>query len=132
MLEETHQKIDVAVSDLGLSDGYGADLIKELREKNSQAQALVLSATLDRAQIARAVEHGAAGVTQQDGPPRRGRGAAEVRRERKRAGVRSSPGHRGAHPPADRGLAALAEGVESSDVRLSSAQKTLHVTLGRR
>jgi DNA-binding NarL/FixJ family response regulator len=29
-------------------------------------------------------------------------------------------------------LQALAEGVESSDVRLSSAQKTLHVTLGRR
>jgi DNA-binding NarL/FixJ family response regulator len=56
MLEETHQKIDVAVSDLGLSDGYGADLIKELREKNPQA--LVLSATLDRAQIARAVELG--------------------------------------------------------------------------
>jgi DNA-binding NarL/FixJ family response regulator len=78
MLEETHQKIDVAASDLGLSDGYGADLIKELREKNPQAQALVLSATLDRAQIARAVEHGAAGVTQQDGPPRRGRGSGQA------------------------------------------------------
>ena len=45
-----------------MPDGYGADLIKELREKNPQAQALVLSATLDRANIARAVERGAAGV----------------------------------------------------------------------
>jgi two-component system nitrate/nitrite response regulator NarL len=62
MLQETEQPIDVAVIDLGLPDGYGGDLIKELREKNLQAQALVLSATLDRAQIARAIEHGAAGV----------------------------------------------------------------------
>jgi DNA-binding NarL/FixJ family response regulator/signal transduction histidine kinase len=62
MLEETQQTIDVAVLDLGLPDGYGADLIKDLREKNPKAQALVLSASLDRAQTARAVELGAAGV----------------------------------------------------------------------
>jgi PAS domain S-box-containing protein len=62
MLEEGPQKIDVAVLDLGLPDGYGADLIEELREKNPQAQALVLSASLDRANTARAVEAGAAGV----------------------------------------------------------------------
>lgn len=62
MLQETEQPIDMAVIDLWLPDGYGCDLIKELREKNPGAQALVLSASLDRAQIARAVEHGAAGV----------------------------------------------------------------------
>jgi DNA-binding NarL/FixJ family response regulator len=62
MLEETEHPIDVAVLDLGLPDGYGADLIKELREKHPQAQALVLSASLDHANIARAVESGAAGV----------------------------------------------------------------------
>jgi PAS domain S-box-containing protein len=63
MLEEdAEQAIDVAVLDLGLPDGYGADLIKEVREKNPKAQALVLSATLDRGEIARAVEQGAAGV----------------------------------------------------------------------
>jgi PAS domain S-box-containing protein len=56
------ESVDMAVIDLGLPDGYGADLIKELREKYPQAQALVLSATLDRAQIAGAVERGAAGV----------------------------------------------------------------------
>jgi PAS domain S-box-containing protein len=54
--------VDVAVIDLALPDGYGGDLIRELREANPQAQALVLSASLDRVEIARAVERGAAGV----------------------------------------------------------------------
>ena len=54
--------IDVAVVDLGLPDGYGGDLIKELRGANPRAQALVLSASLDRGEIARAVEAGAAGI----------------------------------------------------------------------
>ncbi len=58
MLEDA----DVAVVDLMLPDGYGEDLIKDLRETNPMAQALVLSANIDRARIARAVEAGAAGV----------------------------------------------------------------------
>ena len=65
-LEEAREKmldeIDVAVIDLGLPDGYGGDLIRDLREANPQAQALVLSASLERSEIARAVEAGAAGV----------------------------------------------------------------------
>jgi DNA-binding NarL/FixJ family response regulator len=59
-LLEKAQPVDVAVVDLGLPDGYGGDLIKELREANPRTQALVLSASLDQAQIARAVEAGAA------------------------------------------------------------------------
>jgi PAS domain S-box-containing protein len=55
-------KADVAIVDLGLPDGYGGELIKDLREAHPQAQALVLSATLERSEIARAVEAGAAGV----------------------------------------------------------------------
>ena len=62
LLEEAHQEIDVAVVDLGLPDGYGGELIEELREKNPRAQTLVLSASLDRANMARAVERGAAGI----------------------------------------------------------------------
>jgi DNA-binding NarL/FixJ family response regulator len=62
MLEKIEQPIDVAIIDLGLPDGYGAELIKEVQEKNPKAQALVLSASLERANIARAVELGAAGV----------------------------------------------------------------------
>jgi DNA-binding NarL/FixJ family response regulator len=55
-------EIDVAVVDLGLPDGYGGDLIKELAEVNPRAQALVLSASLDRTETARAIESGAAGA----------------------------------------------------------------------
>ena len=53
---------DVAVIDLVLPDGYGWDLIKELRASNRRTQALVLTAELGRAEIARAVENGAAGI----------------------------------------------------------------------
>jgi PAS domain S-box-containing protein len=56
------EPVDVAVIDLGLPDGYGGDLIKDLRETSPRAQALILSANLDRTQTARAVESGAAGV----------------------------------------------------------------------
>jgi PAS domain S-box-containing protein len=54
--------VDVAVIDLGLPDGHGAELVKDLRADNPGAAALVLSATDDRAEIARAVELGAAGL----------------------------------------------------------------------
>ena len=57
-----HKAVDVGILDLGLPDGYGGDLIRELRAANPGAQALVLSASEDRAEIARAVESGAAGV----------------------------------------------------------------------
>jgi DNA-binding NarL/FixJ family response regulator/two-component sensor histidine kinase len=59
---ELLEEVDVAVIDLGLPDGYGGELIEELREVNPGAQALVLSASLDRAEVARAVQSGAAGT----------------------------------------------------------------------
>jgi DNA-binding NarL/FixJ family response regulator len=64
-LAEARQMLDgfdVAVIDLALPDGFGGDLIRDLRAANPDAQALVLSSTEDRAEIARAVESGAAGV----------------------------------------------------------------------
>ena len=54
--------VDVAIVDLALPDGYGGELIKELRSVNPHAMTLVLTAYSDRAEIARAVESGAAGV----------------------------------------------------------------------
>lgn len=54
--------VDVAVVDLGLPDGYGGELIRELRVHNPQAQVLVLTASLDQAEIAQAVENGAAAI----------------------------------------------------------------------
>lgn len=53
---------EVAVVDLGLPDGDGVDVIWQLREAHPAIKALVLSASIDRADIARAVEAGAAGV----------------------------------------------------------------------
>ena len=61
MLEEVEQ-VDVAIVDLGLPDGYGGDLIEELREANPQPQTLVLSASLDRSERAQSIEAGAAGT----------------------------------------------------------------------
>jgi DNA-binding NarL/FixJ family response regulator len=56
------EAIDVAIVDPGLPDGDGTEIIADLRAANPQAQALVLSATVDRAATARAVECGAAAV----------------------------------------------------------------------
>jgi DNA-binding NarL/FixJ family response regulator len=53
---------DLGVIDLSLPDGEGTELIGELREANPDFAALVLTASLDRAEHARAVEAGAAGV----------------------------------------------------------------------
>jgi PAS domain S-box-containing protein len=54
--------VDVALLDLGLPDGFGPELIKELRHHSPRAEALVLSAALDPASLAHAVECGAAGM----------------------------------------------------------------------
>ena len=54
--------VDVAIVDLALPDGPGEQLVKELRRANPHAAALVLSAELNPARAARAVEAGAAGV----------------------------------------------------------------------
>jgi two-component system, NarL family, response regulator DevR len=53
---------DLGVLDLSLPDGEGTELIGELRETNPEFAALVLTASLDRTEHARAVEAGAAGV----------------------------------------------------------------------
>ena len=55
-------RVDVAIVDLALPDGSGGELIADLRLVNPRAEALVLSAGVDRAEIVRAVEYGAAGI----------------------------------------------------------------------
>ncbi len=54
--------VDVAIVDLTLMDGHGGDLIRDLRAADPDTIALVLTASPDRAEAARAVEAGAAGV----------------------------------------------------------------------
>jgi DNA-binding NarL/FixJ family response regulator len=53
---------DAALLDLDLPDGKGVDLIPELAEANPDFSAVVLTASLERRDVARAVEAGAAGV----------------------------------------------------------------------
>jgi PAS domain S-box-containing protein len=50
---------DVAVLDLGLPDGNGADLIEEFHEANPSVAVLILSASLDSKNLKRATEAGA-------------------------------------------------------------------------
>jgi len=59
---------DIALVDLGLPDGDGADVIWHLRESNPGLKVMILSASLDRGEIARAVEAGAAGVVHKSSP----------------------------------------------------------------
>jgi DNA-binding NarL/FixJ family response regulator len=54
--------VDVTLLDLDLPDGDGADLIRDLRRVNPRAITLVLTASADRATLARAVAAGAAHV----------------------------------------------------------------------
>ena len=53
---------DLGVIDLTLPDGEGIELIRELRDANRNFAALILTASLDKTEYARAVEAGAAGV----------------------------------------------------------------------
>ena len=55
-------RFDVAVLDLGLPDGNGADLISDLRGSNPDAAVLILSASLDPASLERATEAGASEI----------------------------------------------------------------------
>ena len=56
------READMGVIDLVLPDGEGVELIEELHEVNPEFAALVLTASLDKAAHAKAIEAGAAGV----------------------------------------------------------------------
>jgi DNA-binding NarL/FixJ family response regulator len=55
------EEVDIAIVDLALPDGDGVDLIREL-SANANVTTLVLSASVDRTEFARAIEAGAAGI----------------------------------------------------------------------
>jgi DNA-binding NarL/FixJ family response regulator len=59
---EQLERVDVAVLDLHLPDGDGTELIPELKAANPQATALILTASMDPAEIRHARECGAAAV----------------------------------------------------------------------
>ena len=62
LLNGSGEEADVAVCDLALPDGDGFDLIEELAANGGKVITLVLSASLEPARFARAVEAGASGV----------------------------------------------------------------------
>jgi DNA-binding NarL/FixJ family response regulator len=53
---------DVVLLDLGLPDGSGVDLIRELRDAKPEARTIVLTSAFDPALHARAIEYGAVAV----------------------------------------------------------------------
>jgi len=84
-LEEARGRIasvgcDVAVLDMGLPDGVGSDLIAGLRETCPGSAVLILSASLDAANLAKVEEAGADEVMDKFGDP------AEVVRAIRRLG----------------------------------------------
>lgn len=62
LLRELPERPDVAVVDLALPDGDGFELIEEFVASGAETTTLVLSASLEPARFARAVEAGAGGV----------------------------------------------------------------------
>jgi len=62
VLRELPGRVDIAVVDIGLPDGTGIELIRELSRTQPGVTTLVLSASLDSTEFAEAVEAGASGV----------------------------------------------------------------------
>jgi DNA-binding NarL/FixJ family response regulator len=56
------READIAVVDLNLPDGNGVELVSDFRSRLPEGGVLILTASHDRGDIARAVEAGAAGV----------------------------------------------------------------------
>jgi DNA-binding NarL/FixJ family response regulator len=54
--------VDLAVVDLGLPDGDGTDLVAHLKALNPEAEALVVTSSIDPSEADRALERGAAAV----------------------------------------------------------------------
>ena len=54
--------VDVAIVDLGLLDGHGSEVIAQVLASHPNAMVLTLTASVDEAELARAVEAGAAGI----------------------------------------------------------------------
>jgi DNA-binding NarL/FixJ family response regulator len=68
VLESAELAVDVAIVDLNLPDGSGADLIRDLRRSHPHAKALVLSAMSEQRYLAEAIEAGSAGVMHKSVP----------------------------------------------------------------
>jgi two-component system, NarL family, response regulator DevR len=68
VLESEGLAVDVAIVDLNLPDGSGADFIRDLQRSRPRAMALVSSATSEEKYLAKAIESGAAAVMHKSTP----------------------------------------------------------------
>ena len=64
----TESRPDVAVVDYRLPDGRGSDLIKELRDSNSDVRVVILTASADEVAFLDALDAGCAGYVTKDRP----------------------------------------------------------------
>ena len=62
-----HTQPDVLICDLGLPDGNGIDLIKEIRRRNYQTETMVITVFGDEQHVLSAIEAGATGYLLKDG-----------------------------------------------------------------
>jgi DNA-binding NarL/FixJ family response regulator len=67
-LLSTGMQIDLALIDLELPDGHGSELLSDLRRRNPDVQAVVLTGSPDRRGHARAVAAGAEGLINKAAP----------------------------------------------------------------
>jgi DNA-binding NarL/FixJ family response regulator len=73
-------RFDVLVTDLGLPDGDGVELIRELRARDREALAMVITVLSDERSVLRAIEAGASGYLLKDWePPRIAEAILELR-----------------------------------------------------
>lgn len=69
VLDSDAPAMDVAVVDLDLPDGSGAEFIQDLNNARSGVMVLVLSAHAEQQRLARAIEAGAAGIMHKSAGP---------------------------------------------------------------
>ncbi len=63
------QRIDLLITDLNLPDGHGVQAIRMLREKQPDAEAMVISVLADDRNVIEAIEAGASGYLLKDSDP---------------------------------------------------------------
>ncbi len=64
-----NQHIDLLITDLNLPDGHGVQAIRMLREKQPDAEAMVISVLADDRNVIEAIEAGASGYLLKDSDP---------------------------------------------------------------
>lgn len=65
----TNHRIDLLITDLNLPDGHGVQAIRMLREKQPDAEAMVISVLADDRNVIEAIEAGASGYLLKDSDP---------------------------------------------------------------